>query len=266
MAVALLRLFVLLPLLLFLPPTHSSAWTQDRFVISFWVDPIVPPTRYDAEYQRIKAANFSMLLGGFGAKDRNTVELQVAAANRVGLAAVPSFCGGACANVSGAWGLQIADEPNLKTFSALASQVAAVKAEGKLAFVNLLPNYASSPGQTGAHSYEDYVSQVGIFISPVFRQVFVQKLQLLPMFTYLTRRGVQLLANNFVACLIIVYRGCLPVQFVETVKPNVLSTDHYPDFREAVVEDRKEAYILNMLILRKASLKAEIPWWNFFSS
>ena len=33
--------------------TASPApWEQDRFAISFWVDPIVPPARFDAEYKR----------------------------------------------------------------------------------------------------------------------------------------------------------------------------------------------------------------------
>ena len=203
-------------LLLFAGPSSPAApvpWRQDRFVISAWVDPIVPPSRYDAEYARMRAANFSMLLGGFGAKSRADVVLQVAAAARADMAAVPSYCGGACVNVSGAWGLQISDEPSAKAFAALAPKVAQVKAAGKLAFVNLLPNYASSPGQTGVASYEDYVAR-----------------------------------------------------FVAEVKPNLLSTDHYPDFREPVVDQRKQAYVDNMLILRAASLKASINWWNFFSA
>ena len=195
------------------PPSPPKPWRQDRFVISAWVDPIVPPARYDAEYARMRSANISMLLGGFGAKSRADVILQVAAATKAGMTAVPSYCDGACANVSGAWGLQIADEPNVKAFASLAPKVAQVKASGKLAFVNLLPNYASSPGQTGAASYEDYVTQ-----------------------------------------------------FVEVVKPNVLSTDHYPDFSEPVVAKRKQAYVYNMLILRAAAQKAGIPWWNFFNA
>jgi hypothetical protein len=34
-------------------PLTSSPWKQDRFAISFWVDPIVPPNRFDAEYSTI---------------------------------------------------------------------------------------------------------------------------------------------------------------------------------------------------------------------
>ena len=34
-------------------------WKQDRFAISFWVDPMVPPDRFDVEYKRIAEANFT---------------------------------------------------------------------------------------------------------------------------------------------------------------------------------------------------------------
>lgn len=33
----------------------TAPWQQDRFAISFWVDPIVPPARFDAEYKRLAA-------------------------------------------------------------------------------------------------------------------------------------------------------------------------------------------------------------------
>jgi hypothetical protein len=46
----------------------------------------------------------------------SAVTEQIAAAGRHGLAAIPSICGGACANISGAWGFQIADEPSVSAF------------------------------------------------------------------------------------------------------------------------------------------------------
>lgn len=104
------------------------------------VDPIVPPSRFPAEYKRIADANFTVLLGGFGATTPATVKQQIAAASAVGLATVPSICGGDCANLSGAWGFQIADEPGAAAFASLAPLVATAKADGQLAFVNLLPN------------------------------------------------------------------------------------------------------------------------------
>ena len=127
--------------------------------------------------------------------------LQVAAAHRAGLAVVPSICGGACANLSGAWGFQIADEPRVGDFPQVARLVAEAKAAGQMAFVNLLPNYASSPGQTGAPTYDAYVKQ-----------------------------------------------------FVDDVRPNMLSVDHYPDFDATTPRSNKTkaGYILNMLTLRSA--------------
>ena len=136
----------------------ARPWVQDRFVISFWVDPVVPPSRFAAEYARIAAANFSTLIGGFGATTPDAVALQVAAADDVGLAAIPSACGGLCSNATGAWGVQIADEPRLPQFASLAPAVAAAKASGKAAFVNLLPNYAG-PAELGAPDYGTYVRQ-----------------------------------------------------------------------------------------------------------
>ena len=132
-------LAALLPLLL-ATPAAATPWVQDRFTISFWVDPVVPPSRFPAEYKRIADANFTVLLGGFGATVPATVTEQIAAASDAGLAAVPSICGGGCANLSGAWGFQVADEPGVAEFEKLAPLVATARAAGQLAFVNLLPN------------------------------------------------------------------------------------------------------------------------------
>jgi hypothetical protein len=81
----------------------------------------------------------AVLLGGFGATTPETVTQQIAAATKAGLAAVPSICGGACANLTGAWGFQISDEPAVSAFPKVAPLVAQAKAVGNMAFVNLLP-------------------------------------------------------------------------------------------------------------------------------
>jgi hypothetical protein len=130
--------------------TTIIPWQQDRFAIGFWVDPMVPPARFDAEYARIAAANFTILLGGYGATRPPEVKLQIAAARRAGLPAIPSFCGGACANLSGpgVWGFQIIDEPQVPMFPAVAKLVAQAKAAGNLAFVNLFPDSAMPLGPT----------------------------------------------------------------------------------------------------------------------
>ena len=103
------------------PRGDQTPWKQDRFAISFWVDPMVPPERFDAEYKRVAQANFTVLLGGFGAKDRDTVSKQIMIAAKNGLEAIPSICNGACVNISGAWGFQIADEPAVSQLKVLQS-------------------------------------------------------------------------------------------------------------------------------------------------
>jgi hypothetical protein len=196
---------------------RRNPWKQDRFAISFWVDPMVPPERFDAEYQRVAEANFTVLLGGFGAKDPSTVTSQIAAATKNGLKAIPNICNGKCANISGAWGFQISDEPNVSQFNSVAKLVADAKAVGQMAFVNLLPNYAT-PKQLGADTYEDYL-----------------------------------------------------LAYMKTVKPNMLSVDHYPAFDDPTRQPSnrtKKGYILNLLALREVSLsvKPNIPFWNFFNA
>ena len=103
----------------------------------------VPASRFSSEYVRIAAANFTVLLGGFGATTPLTVSQQVQAADGAGLTVIPSSCYGECLNISGRalWGFQIKDEPSVADFPEVAAQVAIAKAAGQLAFVNLLPNY-----------------------------------------------------------------------------------------------------------------------------
>eukprot|EP00040_Diaphanoeca_grandis_P012985 m.65688 g.65688 ORF g.65688 m.65688 type:complete len:437 (+) comp23591_c0_seq1:48-1358(+) len=147
------------------PTSTVAQWKQDRYAISFWVDPVVPPSQFDAEYAIVANANFTVLLGGFGATDPANVQLQIAAATKAGLAAVPSICGGTCANLSGAWGFQIADEPSASAFPTVAPLVADAKRIGGLAFVNLLPNYAT-PAQFGTPTYGEYVSEFVKIVKP----------------------------------------------------------------------------------------------------
>lgn len=51
-------------------------------------------------------------------------------------------------------------------------------------------------------------------------------------------------------------------KFVEQVKPAVLSMDHYPLMRPET--DTRDAYCSNLETMRKYSLAAGIPFWNFF--
>ncbi|MBM3241393.1 hypothetical protein FJZ31_34365 [Candidatus Poribacteria bacterium] len=45
----------------------TRRFVQERFAISFWVDPPAEEDM-DARYKEIAEANFSLVLGGFGAR------------------------------------------------------------------------------------------------------------------------------------------------------------------------------------------------------
>jgi hypothetical protein len=51
-------------------------------------------------------------------------------------------------------------------------------------------------------------------------------------------------------------------QFVQIVKPDVLSMDHYPIMRPE--GDGRKDYCDNLETMRKYSLKADVPYWNYF--
>ncbi|MEN9678564.1 MAG: hypothetical protein RIS76_4460 [Verrucomicrobiota bacterium] len=53
-------------------------------------------------------------------------------------------------------------------------------------------------------------------------------------------------------------------RFVDEVKPEVLSMDHYPLMRPNT--DRRDAYCDNLEVMRRQSQHAGIPFWNFFQS
>ena len=50
---------------------------QDRFAIGFWVDPPADE-KMDERYAEIAAANFTLVLGGFGARTPEAVQRQLA--------------------------------------------------------------------------------------------------------------------------------------------------------------------------------------------
>lgn len=53
-------------------------------------------------------------------------------------------------------------------------------------------------------------------------------------------------------------------EFIKQVHPRVLSMDHYPLMRPG--GDSRESYLANLETMRKYSLLARIPFWNFFYS
>ena len=190
-------------------PKHFQ---QDRFAIGFWVDPPAD-SQMGARYQEIADANFTLVLGGFGANWPETIERQIPICGKFGLKVLtcspnPEYQpeGDAC------WGYCLRDEPSASMFAELAKRVDAIRTAhpGKLAYINLLPNYAS-PEQLGTETFDEYVSR-----------------------------------------------------FVSEVKPDVLSVDHYPLFKPGVADGR-DNYCADLEVMRKYSLEAGIPFWNFFN-
>ena len=137
-------------------------FVQDRFAIGFWVD---PPAKQitDARYKEIADANFTFVLGPFGPKNLKDVEKQLALCEKYGMKAIirsdlskPEDL----PNSPTCWGYHIVDEPNTAGFPGLRATIDTIRKNrpGKLAYINLLPDYANA-GQLGAATYDEYVSR-----------------------------------------------------------------------------------------------------------
>eukprot|EP01046_Picozoa_sp_COSAG06_P087822 COSAG06_NODE_34286_length_477_cov_0.613757_1_plen_153_part_10 len=143
------------------------------------VDPQVPIEDFDSRYAEIAAANFSVVLGNFGATKLSSVSAQLAASEKHGLKALVSPCedntppfnstrpGGTCVSIQSPalWGFQLWDEPSAAKFNIVADWSASIarRRPDLLRFVNLLPNYAPEGSLAGnaSHqiSYGTYVSR-----------------------------------------------------------------------------------------------------------
>jgi hypothetical protein len=54
-------------------------------------------------------------------------------------------------------------------------------------------------------------------------------------------------------------------RFVDQVKPDVLCMDYYPAFKPGE-PDGRDGYCSNLAVMREESLRAGIPFWNFFNT
>lgn len=206
---------------------EKRRFVQDRFAIGFWVDP--PADQAMAQhYQRIADANFTLVLGGFGATTPETVARQLTLCEKHGLRALvslPGYRAGAHAGKKAkqsveaqdgfpdspaCWGYMLRDEPNASMFADLRYMVDHLRKArpGKLAYINLYPNYANAK-QLGTPSYAEHVAR-----------------------------------------------------FAQDVDPDVLCMDHYPLMRPDV--DNREAYCQNLAVLREHAVARDVPFWNFF--
>jgi len=185
----------------------------DHFAIGLWSDPPLDKDA-DAHYAGIAEANFNLVIGIFGASTPEAVSRQLALCQKHGLGAIVSMAGqppdklpsqGAC------WGYFLADEPSPDSFPGLRKSVDALREArpGKLAFINLYPNYVPA-WAIGHTSYVEHVTR-----------------------------------------------------YIREVAPDVLCMDHYPHFLPNA--DGRAAYCDNLEVMREQSLKANIPFWNFFN-
>lgn len=189
----------------------QQRFVQDRFAIGFWVDPPFDQ-RAEARYREIAEAGFTLALVGF--QDANPKELG-RLLRKFGLKAILWPKGddpAAWPRDPNLWGYALRDEPNARDFPDLRRRADALRAAhpGKIAYINLFPNYAS-PAQLGSPTYDQHVAD-----------------------------------------------------FVRTLAPEVLCMDHYPIFRPE--GDGRDRYCENLESMRVHSLRAGIPFWNFFNT
>ena len=55
-------------------------------------------------------------------------------------------------------------------------------------------------------------------------------------------------------------------EYVEKVKPDVISYDHYPLMQNVEGTAITEDYLLNLEIISRAAREAGVPWWNFMQT
>ena len=182
----------------------QARFVQDRFAIGLWVDPPLDE-KAEARYAQLAAANFTMVIGGFGGPDAWERQLQLCRKYDMKVllrchgAAPQDFPDGpAC------WGYAVRDEPSAKDFPALRAQVDAIRKAhpGKLAYINLFPDYANAT-QLGTDTYEEHVArfldEVGVDVLsmdhyPIFkperdgRDAYCANLEV--MRTYALKKGI----------------------------------------------------------------------------
>jgi len=134
-------------------------FVQDRFAIGFWVD---PPRDSHAEqrYKEIADAGFNLVLAGFQKGSASTL-FRLLKKNKLKCILWPE---GQDATTFPSdptlWGYALHDEPSATEFPKLKARADAIAAAhpGKLAYVNLFPNYAT-PAQLGSPDYPTHLQQ-----------------------------------------------------------------------------------------------------------
>jgi hypothetical protein len=142
---------------------------QDRFAIGFWVDPPADE-KMDQRYAEIAEANFTLVIGGFGATQKDTIAKQIQLCEKYGLRLIMKNAAadpGDLLDAKACWGVNLRDEPSAKDFGHLREAVDKLRKEapGKLAYINLFPNYAGS-AILGTDNYDQHVSRFVNEVNP----------------------------------------------------------------------------------------------------
>jgi hypothetical protein len=130
--------------------------------VGLWVDPPADQ-QTDARFAEIADANFTFLIGIFGATTPAAVSNQVRLCERHGLKTIVAMAGlppGRLPNDPACWGYCLADEPGPGAFPELRKTVDALRLArpGQLAYINLLPNYAPT-WALGTSNYAEFVAR-----------------------------------------------------------------------------------------------------------
>src|SRR5512146_2033523 len=105
-----------------------TRFVQDRFAVGIWVDPPADQ-QTDARFAEIAEANFTFIIGIFGAGTPTAVERQLELCDKHGLKAIVSMAGLAperLPDTNACWGYFLADEPGAGAFPDLRRTVDAL--------------------------------------------------------------------------------------------------------------------------------------------
>lgn len=141
---------------------QAQRFSQDRFAIGLWVDPPADE-KMDQRYRELAEANFTLVIGGFGAKDKQAIQKQIQLCEKYDLRLLIKTTDTEPEALLGSptcWGINLRDEPAAWDFSNLRTAVDKLRqtSPGKLAYINLFPNYAG-PAQLGTDNYDQHVSR-----------------------------------------------------------------------------------------------------------
>lgn len=140
----------------------SDRFVQEQFAIGFWNGPPDKLTN-EAVYKEMAEANFNLVIANYWPTAPEYTKKQLAMCEKYGLAAVVSVDWTKpekLVDAPNCWGYYICDEPGAGGIPAVKSQVDIARKyrPGKLAYYNLLPDYAPA-WALGVPTYDEYVGR-----------------------------------------------------------------------------------------------------------